>query len=85
MSVNKVILLGNVGNDPEIRESNGGKFATFRLATTDRAYTKKDGTMISPRISVRKVIADYGFPLISKENVTHWMPLPQPPKKGGEE
>ena len=24
-----------------------------------------------------------GFPL--KNNITHWMPLPQPPKEGGEE
>lgn len=58
MSVNKVILLGNVGNDPEIRESNGGKFATFRLATTDRAYTKKDGTQVPERTEWHSVIAN---------------------------
>ncbi|MBV8113943.1 MAG: single-stranded DNA-binding protein [Silvibacterium sp.] len=37
-SVNKVILLGNVGKDPEIRATGGGMMvASFSLATTDRA------------------------------------------------
>jgi single-strand DNA-binding protein len=37
-SVNKVILLGNVGKDPEIRSTGGGTMvATFGLATTERA------------------------------------------------
>ncbi len=35
--VNKVILVGNVGKDPEIRATQGGmNIATFSLATTDR-------------------------------------------------
>jgi single-strand DNA-binding protein len=40
-SVNKVILLGNVGKDPEIRTTQGGTIvATFSIATSDR---QKDG------------------------------------------
>jgi len=36
-SVNKVILLGNVGKDPEIRSTPAGAIvATFSLATSDR-------------------------------------------------
>jgi single-strand DNA-binding protein len=36
-SVNKVILVGNVGKDPEIKvAANGNAIATFSLATTDR-------------------------------------------------
>jgi single-strand DNA-binding protein len=36
-SVNKVILLGNVGKDPEIRSTQGGMIvATFSIATADR-------------------------------------------------
>ena len=36
-SVNKVILLGNVGKDPEIRATGGGTtVANFTLATSDR-------------------------------------------------
>jgi len=41
-SVNKIILLGNVGKDPEFRATAGGTtVANFSLATTDRA---KDAT-----------------------------------------
>ena len=43
-SVNKVILLGNVGKDPEIRATGGGtNVANFSLATTDR-FKDQSGT-----------------------------------------
>ncbi len=43
-SVNKVILVGNVGNDPEIRSfNNGGKVANFSLATSDSWRDKQSG------------------------------------------
>ena len=58
MAVNKVILLGNVGSDPEIRESNGGKFATCRLATTDKGYTKRDGTQVPERTEWHNIVAN---------------------------
>lgn len=36
-SINKVILLGNLGRDPEVRQTNGGTVvASFSLATADR-------------------------------------------------
>jgi len=38
MSVNKVILVGNLGADPETREAGSGmKIANLRLATSERA------------------------------------------------
>ncbi len=41
MSVNKAILLGNVGKNPEVREtSNGTKVVNFPLAT--QRYSKKE-------------------------------------------
>ncbi len=41
--VNKVILIGNLGRDPEIQNfENGVKKAAFTLATTE-AYKGKDG------------------------------------------
>ena len=44
--VNKVILIGNVGQDPEVRytgdANNGAKVATVRLATTER-YRDRNG------------------------------------------
>ena len=50
MSVNKVILLGNVGKDPEVRYLDTGiAVATFPLATTDRGYTLANGTQVPER------------------------------------
>src|SRR5690242_225720 len=43
-SVNKVILLGNLGADPEIRRTQDGKpIATLRLATSDTWRDKNTG------------------------------------------
>ena len=44
MSVNKVILLGNVGQDPEVRFSQQGTaFANVSLATTEKWKDKQTG------------------------------------------
>lgn len=41
--VNKVILLGRLGSDPEVRNfGNGGKVVNLRLATSER-YKDRDG------------------------------------------
>ncbi len=41
--VNKVILIGNLGKDPELRRTtNGTSIASFPLATTER-YNNKNG------------------------------------------
>ncbi len=43
-SVNKVILIGNVGQDPEIRQfQNGGQVASFSLATSENWKDKATG------------------------------------------
>jgi single-strand DNA-binding protein len=43
--VNKVILVGNLGQDPELRNTNGGQsVASLRLATTNK-YKDKDGNL----------------------------------------
>ena len=50
MSVNKVILIGNVGKDPEVRYLDSGiAVATLPLATSDRAYTLANGTQVPER------------------------------------
>ena len=44
MSINKIILLGNVGGDPQIRTTQDGKkIATFSLATSDKWKDKQSG------------------------------------------
>ena len=40
--MNKVILIGNVGADPEVKEFSGGKVVKLRIATTER-YKNKNG------------------------------------------
>ncbi|MBN1604044.1 MAG: single-stranded DNA-binding protein [Chitinispirillaceae bacterium] len=43
MGVNKVILVGNLGKDPELKYTPGGQaVATFSLATSER-FTDKNG------------------------------------------
>ncbi|MFM1827532.1 MAG: single-stranded DNA-binding protein Ssb [Pseudomonadota bacterium] len=45
-SVNKVILLGNLGRDPEVRYSpDGGAIANVSIATTSRYKDKVSGDM----------------------------------------
>ena len=49
MSVNKVILVGNVGKDPESRYVESRPVASLTLATTDRAYTTASGVQVPER------------------------------------
>jgi single-strand DNA-binding protein len=45
-SVNKVILIGNLGSDPEVRYLEGGStVARFNIATSE-AYTNKNGERV---------------------------------------
>jgi len=44
--LNKVTLVGNVGQSPEIKDLNGNKIAKFSLATSEK-YTNKGGEKIN--------------------------------------
>ena len=58
MSVNKVILIGNVGQDPRVKYfDTGSAVATFPLATTDRGYTLANGTQIPERTEWHNIVA----------------------------
>ncbi|MBL4652404.1 MAG: single-stranded DNA-binding protein [Flavobacteriales bacterium] len=47
-SVNKVILVGNLGKDPEVRHfENGGSVASFPLATTESYKNKETGERVT--------------------------------------
>jgi single-strand DNA-binding protein len=55
MGVNKVILVGNVGRDPEYRQTSSGTgIAKFSLATSDRRFKDQDG---NPRTEWHNIIA----------------------------
>jgi single-strand DNA-binding protein len=55
MGINKAILLGNVGRDPEIKSlPSGMRLATFSLATTDRRSKDENG---NPRTEWHNIVA----------------------------
>lgn len=57
MSLNKVILIGNVGRDPDIRYfDSGAAVANFSLATSERGYTLANGTVIPERTEWHNVV-----------------------------
>lgn len=57
MSLNKVILIGNVGCDPDVRYfDNGAAVANFPLATSERGYTLANGTVIPERTEWHNVV-----------------------------
>lgn len=56
MSVNKVILIGNVGVDPTIRYIEKRTVAEFSLATTERAYRTSNGVDIPERTEWHRII-----------------------------
>lgn len=56
-SVNKAILIGNVGSDPEVRYLDRGVcIATFNLATTERGYTMQNGTVVPDKTEWHNIV-----------------------------
>ena len=55
--MNKVMLIGNVGQDPEVRYVDQGvAVARLRLATTERGYTLQNGTQVPDHTDWHNVI-----------------------------
>jgi len=50
--MNKVILCGNLGKDPEVREIGENKLATFSLATNEKWKTGERPTGIISKLGV---------------------------------
>ena len=42
MSFNKIIIVGNVGKEPQVKDFNGEKMAEFSVATTDTYKGEKN-------------------------------------------
>lgn len=56
-SVNKVILIGNAGQDPGVRYLDRGvAIANFPLATTERGYTMQNGTQVPDRTEWHNIV-----------------------------
>lgn len=57
MSLNKVMLIGNVGKDPDVRYiDNGVATATLSLATSTPGYTLPNGTQVPERTEWHRVL-----------------------------
>ena len=70
MAVNKVILIGNVGKDPEVRyvESNVA-VANFPLATSERGYTSRSGAQIPERTEWHNIVLWRGLAEVAEKYV----------------
>lgn len=70
MSINKAILVGNVGKDPDVRYiDNGTPVAKFSLATSERGYTLANGTQVPERSEWHNIIAWRGLAEIIEKYV----------------
>ena len=58
MSLNKVILIGNVGKDPTVKYfDSGNAVANFPVATSERGYTLSNGTEVPERTEWHNIVA----------------------------
>ena len=56
VSINKVILIGNVGKDPEVRYIETRPIASFPLATNEKARNQPDGTKLPERTEWHNIV-----------------------------
>lgn len=69
-SVNKVMLIGRLGADPEVRDTKtGGRFATFSLATSER-WKDKSGEQQERTEWNRVVVFQEGLIPVIEQYVT---------------
>ena len=69
MAINKVILLGRVGKDPEIQHFDGGNKASFSVATTERGFTTRDGKEIPEKTEWHNIVCWKGLSTIAERFV----------------
>ena len=56
-SLNQATLIGFVGEDPKVVPTKNGKtMATFSLATTERGFTRQDGTAVEDRTDWHNIV-----------------------------
>jgi len=75
-SVNKVILIGNVGSDPEVRYLDRGvAIANFNLATTERGYTMQNGTQVPDKTDWHAIVLWRNLAEWAERNIRKGMKL----------
>lgn len=73
MSVNKVILLGYVGKDPEVKEFESGKVAKMTIATTEKGYKLKSGKDIPDRTEWHNIMLWGGLAEVAEKYINKGM------------
>jgi len=70
MSINKVILVGHVGKDPEVRYLDKNvAVANFTLATTEKGFTTQNGVQVPERTEWHNIVAWRGLAEVSEKYV----------------
>ena len=68
--MNKVMLIGHVGQDPEVRYVDQGvAVARLRLATTERSYTLQNGTQVPDRTDWHNLVFYHGLAKVVEQYV----------------
>ena len=70
MPLNKVMLIGNVGKDPDVRHLDTGvAVASFPLATTERGYTLQNGVQVPERTEWHNIVLWRGLADVAERYV----------------
>ncbi len=70
MSINKVILVGNTGKDPEVRYLDKDvAVANFTFATTEKGYTAQNGTQVPERTEWHNIVAWRGLAKLAENYI----------------
>ena len=68
--MNKVMLIGNVGKEPDVRYyDNDQAVAQFPLATTERGYTLQNGTQVPDHTDWHNIIMWRGLAKVAEKYV----------------
>lgn len=76
-SYNQVTLIGNAGRDAEVREiKDGAKVATITVATSQKGFTRKNGSKVEPRtdwhtVTLWRQLAEYAGAYVKKGDLLH--------------
>ena len=66
--MNKVMLIGNVGKEPEVKYYDADQaVATFPLATTEKGYTLANGTVVPDRTDWHNIVLWKGLAKVAEK------------------
>ncbi len=70
MSLNKVLLIGNVGKDPEVRYvSDNLAVANFSVATTKKGYKTNDGKEVPDKTEWHAIVCWRGLAKLAEQYI----------------